>query len=335
MYTRGKKVKKDLMKATALYREAAYDAIPGAARAYGEAYLTGSDGVARDTNRALFWFRRALTGRDMHHTLTPAERDRARSIVTALERAGYAERREAPGGCEDDDKQYVTIVYDNGDRYNGEVVHGNIRQGWGAYVWASGGKRYEGEWKNGFRAGDGIYSSPQTGITYAGQSTDLFERVWGYTTSDSVTHYGTYQRSDEWNYCFSRLGMLIIRGGNEIAGCPGAVYYVGMFSNWKLRGRGRCYNKAGDLIYEGPFDEKPIETYPGVQVDTNIRFLRVPYADGVYVGETRHGKRSGFGVFHGQDGSVWIGTWESDARLRGARIDDRGRTKVEGYTKNN
>ena len=51
------------------------------------------------------------------------------------------------------------IQYPSGNVYSGEVVNG-VRSGVGTFVWAENGKAksfYEGNWKNGFMSGQGIY----------------------------------------------------------------------------------------------------------------------------------------------------------------------------------
>lgn len=50
---------------------------------------------------------------------------------------------------------------------------------------------------------------------------------------------------------------------NGIKGCEEAVAYVGNWVENKKEGPGICYNRDGDVIYQGRFEnDVPIDTYP-------------------------------------------------------------------------
>ena len=60
----------------------------------------------------------------------------------------------------DNDQARVTVIhYHNGDKYEGQIVRGNVRDGFGIYVCADKEKRsnyeYIGSWKNNLREGEG------------------------------------------------------------------------------------------------------------------------------------------------------------------------------------
>jgi hypothetical protein len=61
------------------------------------------------------------------------------------------------------------IVWDNGDQFEGLLVHG-IKQGKGEFIWANG-QRYRGEWARGLPNGKGVIEFPN-GNRYTGDMRD-------------------------------------------------------------------------------------------------------------------------------------------------------------------
>jgi hypothetical protein len=74
----------------------------------------------------------------------------------------------------------VRIEYKNKEEYIGEVIEGNIREGWGIFKY-SNGDIYEGYFKNGVREGKGEYRY-RDGSVYRGE--------W---FNDMKNGYGTFQ----------------------------------------------------------------------------------------------------------------------------------------------
>ena len=63
-----------------------------------------------------------------------------------------------------------TYLYPSGDVYSGDWVF-NVRSGWGVYIVAATGEKYEGQWRNGFRHGLGTQACA-SGFRYFGEFSD-------------------------------------------------------------------------------------------------------------------------------------------------------------------
>lgn len=321
MYNEGWKVKRDVPKAMTMFREAAREGIPGAAYYHGKAYLNGLYEHPRDTNRALYWFRQALNEQPSY-TLDSVKRDLVRRDLAWLERKGYAERPDT-GSIPANEIPYVTKVYENGDRYNGEMDSVGCRHGWGTYVWAKNGDRYEGQWKLGNRDGGGVYRS-RTSV-FVGSMTFPHNDGIGYKKLKGLTYYGDFMN----NECYG-WGMTVVSKGFEINGCKGAICHVGYYTDWKKRGFGRCYDKSGKMIYAGKFkDNVPVGAYPSGEGVVVWRYEKISCGEegDYYEGETCNGRISGYGVYHYASGDLWIGRWSDGKREDGVLIDTRGRIK--------
>ena len=73
----------------------------------------------------------------------------------------------------------------------------------------------------------------------------------------------------------------------------------------------------GYFIYYGDFkDDAPTGTYPSTTSYSSYKFECVEYSDGdVSIGETKDGKRHGYGVYIWSDGGAWYGPWEDGERM--------------------
>lgn len=151
-----------------------------------------------------------------------------------------------------------------------------------------GGGKYKGMLQNGEPNGLGIYSWPNGDYYFGG---------WSDSKKDGGTMYLSGEES-------------------EHLYCSGCVVWVGDYSNDKKSGKGTCYNKSGDLIYYGDFSNgKPTETYPSTGGFSNYKFQALDMEDGdYYIGETKDGKREGWGAFVWPSGTVWFGKWKGGGR---------------------
>lgn len=126
---------------------------------------------------------------------------------------------------------YGIATYKNGDVYKGNWNNGQ-RSGKGRITYSLG-RYYDGEWKNDLQNGQGF-------------------RKWAYVNyegsfKDGVpSGTGTYfsWRDDIWSLKNCRK-------------------YVGGWSEGHPEGFAKCYDKDGNLLYEGEFtDGKPVDKYP-------------------------------------------------------------------------
>lgn len=104
----------------------------------------------------------------------------------------------------------------------------------------------------------------------------------------------------------SGRGMLI-SPQKGISHVPGAVVYVGGWFEGKKRGKGRCYDAEGTLIYSGRFEkDKPTQADPMGEEAEEQRFAMVDWDEDLYIGEVRGDIPEGFGLRAQTDGSVLI-----------------------------
>ena len=120
-----------------------------------------------------------------------------------------------------------------------------------------------------------------------------------------------------------RTGMGIYLIGDhayEFSNCEDCVVYVGKFENNQPNGRGSCYDKYGNLLYDGDFvNGVPQDTYPnGDQFDAGYKFQIYHIQEGDiwrwYIGETYYTSRHGWGVLMWDDFDCCFGRWSDDER---------------------
>ncbi|MGZ5039561.1 MAG: caspase family protein [Usitatibacter sp.] len=213
--------------------------------------------------------------------------------------------------------EYVSKAF----RYEGDFNDG-LKQGQGTYIWDNG-DRYDGRFANDrpdgigkyhFANGDSYEGEVKGGViagrgTYLSKNGDVFEGSFAGGKPDGV---GVYR----------------FASGDR---------YEGEMAQGKLQGKGRYYSKSGDRI-EAPFvDGKPqgIGTYHfsngdryegeitgGALSGQGVYF----YGSGLkYEGEVRQGQPQGKGVFWFLDGTRFEGTFENGlARARGEIVKQDG-----------
>jgi len=166
-----------------------------------------------------------------------------------------------------------------------------------------------------------------------GQWTKDGYNISAYLFSDGRMYFGNWFGNKLHGY-----GLSIMREGWEHSNCRNARYYVGNFSSNEKSGKGTCYDASGTLIYYGDFkNDKPTGTYPTTDSYTSYKFQTINYSNGVkYIGETKDGKKHGYGVLVWEDdGEIWIGHWKDDVRAgEGLAIKPNG-SLITGYWENN
>lgn len=175
---------------------------------------------------------------------------------------------------------------------------------------------YKGQVDGYARSGLGIYS-------------------WNKGLNEGVFYIGEWKAKN-----MEGMGIYIMAEGLQINNCPGGMYYVGGMSGNIKSGTGRCYDKYGNLIYEGKFaNDAPTQT--NRSENKTLKFECYEYSMGCYyVGETKNGKchgkgmliwrwfdeiwygdfvdgeRNGYGIFMSQDGSISTGVWKGAKKLQ-------------------
>ena len=235
------------------------------------------------------------------------------------------------------------LTFADGSIYRGAVRGSNLH-GRGEYV--SKAFKYEGEFNDGLKQGEGVYTW------------DNGDRYEGRFAEDRPDGRGKYQFANGDAYEGEvKAGVIVGRGsyttkagdvfdGSFVAGKPHGIgvyrfasgdRYEGEMSQGVMHGRGRYFAKGGDRI-EAPFVQaKPqgIGTYHfangdryegeiigGVLSGQGTYF----YGSGLkYEGEVRAGQPQGKGVFWFLDGSRFEGRFENGlARARGEIVRPDG-----------
>ena len=136
--------------------------------------------------------------------------------------------------------------------------------------------------------------------------------------SDNESYWGDFLQGES-----SGKGIYIIGkdGDFYFSGCPNCKFYVGNWSADLKNGLGRCYDKQGELLYHGYFNnDRPIEKFPQSYDDTH-KFESIEYDNGdLYLGETYRGIKHGLGIFFWANGDAWYGEWK-DGKKEGNGIE--------------
>lgn len=165
-----------------------------------------------------------------------------------------------------------------------------------------------GNWRDAIdKCKENVTRTLDNGI-YKGQLVDGSRSGLGmYAWTDGTYYIGRWQSGSR-----NGMGMYISpSSGYHVRNCPDCVYYVGGWSNSTKSGTGTCYDKLGNLLYYGHFDDdKPTQNYPSNVGYENYRFECIKYSNGsYYVGETLKGKRHGKGIYFWSSGGMWYGDW--------------------------
>ena len=148
---------------------------------------------------------------------------------------------------------------------------------------------------------------------YRGQLNNGRNGFGAYFWNDDEDYYwGSYYDGNR-----SGMGIYIIgHDGRYLNNCQDCIYFVGNYEKNIKSGKGTCYDKFGNLIYYGDFkDDKPVSTYPVEGQYKSYKFECIEYTSGNrYIGETKDGKRHGYGIFLWKEGGAWYGYWQDGSR---------------------
>lgn len=163
-------------------------------------------------------------------------------------------------------------------------------------------------WRNALaKATDNVTATTDGGGKHIG-NTDEPGLVLQYMADGSLYcgGYG-YSAND------ATVGMFFAADGFEISNCPGGWVYAGKYRNGLKDGEGFVYNRNGQLVYFGNFEnDAPTDTYPGSYPDLSaLSFNILMMPDGsIYSGEMINGNSEGMGLYLWPDGDAWFGFWE-------------------------
>ena len=158
------------------------------------------------------------------------------------------------------------------------------------------------------------------------------QNISAYLHGDDGMYFGNYLGNKKNGY-----GIYIVTEGRYISNCRYTKYFVGDWSNDIKNGTGTCYDASGKLIYYGEFkDDKPTGTYPTTGSYSSKKFETIDCTDGdKYIGETKDGKRDGYGVYAWKNGHIWIGIWKDGERAgKGIYIASDGSLTTGSWDKN-
>ncbi len=182
---------------------------------------------------------------------------------------------------------------------------GNCQNGWGVYEWTEGpniGDKYVGEFKDGYRDGEGVYTW-HTGEKYVGTWSKGF--INGYGTSyfpDGSKTSGNWQDAKLVGTKYTTAACL---SGDCDNGYGIWVYDSGdiFYGNWK----GGYRNGEGIYLYSdgqrfvGSFDNNKRNGYG------TYNWI----AGSSYSGNWKDGNQDGYGVYTGTDGKVESGYYQN------------------------
>lgn len=117
---------------------------------------------------------------------------------------------------------------------------------------------------------------------------------------DEFLYAGDFYRGD-----ISGMGMIIMPSG--IDECPDGIIYVGNWEKGIKNGYGRCYDEAGNIIYQGTFsNDVPQGPVPNTELGNQRHFGFCCLGDNLYyVGEFNNGIANGMGIVIYSDGGLW------------------------------
>ncbi len=173
----------------------------------------------------------------------------------------------------------------------------------------------KGEWRTSMRKVVDNVTEKYSDDVYKGQKSNGKRNGMGvYRWNSGSYYFGEWSNGDMNGY-----GLRVCGEGRAISNCPDCVYFVGNWKDDKKSGKGTCYDKYGNLIYYGDFaDDRPTGTYPTTGNYSSYKFECINYEsnNSVYIGETKDGKRHGYGVYIWNNwyGNAWYGHWENDKR---------------------
>lgn len=142
------------------------------------------------------------------------------------------------------------------------------------------------------------------------------EGFGAYYWSSGIYYFGEWENGER-----SGMGICILCDFDQyFTNCPNAVVYVGEFKDSNFNGIGSCYDKDGNLIYDGEFvDGVPQSEFPnGDSFSPGYKFQIVHATEGEwrgwYIGETLYTDRHGWGLFIWEDFDSCFGKFTDGVR---------------------
>ena len=128
---------------------------------------------------------------------------------------------------------------------------------------------------------------------------------------DGTLYIGDFTKGEVNGY-----GIQLVPKDYKMPYCEGCIVYVGNWKNGVKSGEGTCYNKNGDVIYFGNFENNmPTETYPTKEDFSTYQFSLIEYDGGnKYLGETNTGILDGYGIYVWANGDLWLGNFKNGQR---------------------
>ena len=180
--------------------------------------------------------------------------------------------------------------FSNGDTYIGKVINGKIN-GTGVYMVSSEesiGFEYIGEFNDDVKEGKGICTFTNGNIYTGGFKNDVMDGIGQMLYKNNDEYIGGWVKGH-------KHGQGIYRW-NE------GTIYIGDFKKNKREGQGICYDKEGNVIYDGEWKNN-LTHGEGTYIWNEGKR---------YIGEFLNGKRHGYGTFYLNNELVYQGTWKYD-----------------------
>jgi len=127
---------------------------------------------------------------------------------------------------------------------------------------------------------------------------------------------GTLYIGDFSNGIVSGYGIQLAAEGQIISNCDNCAIYSGNWKSGVKSGEGTCYDKNGDIIYFGNFEnDMPVDKYPTEEDFSLYKFSVIEYDNGdKYLGEINEYSLDGYGVYIWANGDLWLGNFKDDQR---------------------
>ena len=327
-YYNGEGVAQDYKQAVYWYRKAADQGVAKAQSNLGDCYFQGK-GVDEDDKLAFFWHSKAAnqghawsqmrlgyffySGEGVNKDYGQARywSDKALNNPKASELAKTV--AEMTIQLLDDDKGSTT----NTTSSNGQASQ-NTSTSSKPTANSVATNLSKGEWRTSMRkVVDNVTDKYSYNDAYKGQKSNGKKEGMGvYWWTSGSYYFGEWSNGDMNGY-----GLRVCGEGRAISNCPDCVYFVGNWKDDKKSGKGTCYDEYGNLIYYGDFaDDRPTGTYPTTGNYSSYKFecIKYDYNDShnrdIYLGETKNGKRHGYGILVWKNGNAWYGRWEDGKR---------------------
>ncbi|ESL10895.1 hypothetical protein TRSC58_01364, partial [Trypanosoma rangeli SC58] len=194
--------------------------------------------------------------------------------------------------------------FENGDRYKGEAIEGNIKDGKGEFFWAASGATYVGMWLEDKPHGKGTYTIPgEKGYTYEGDFVKGKRCGHGVCTFQNGRRYEGEWEGDK------------MHGKGKLFGAPGVddfVEYTGLFVNGeRSKASGECRYANGN-VYKGEWLHDKRHGHGELHLDRTSSTPGYTPRMGdphivEYKGEFRDDAPNGMGEFLYSDGSSYRG----------------------------